>query len=162
MSALANRYGFRLVAILGSVVSCCAFVLSYFSTSIEYLYITYGCIGEFLFFPVLFFSRFFSSFPNGTRCFRTDIEIIRDSSRVSSQMFFSFPRKLGGIGAGLIYVPAVITTGFYFERWRALATGIAVCGSGIGAFLLAPISDLLIKNFGWRGALLFQAGKYIS
>jgi len=66
----------------------------------------------------------------------------------------------GGIGAGLIYVPAVITTGFYFERWRALATGIAVCGSGIGAFLLAPISDILVKNFGWRGALLFQAGEH--
>jgi len=69
-------------------------------------------------------------------------------------------KNLGGIGAGLIYVPAVITTGFYFERWRALATGIAVCGSGIGAFLLAPISDILVKNFGWRGALLFQAGEF--
>ncbi|XP_020297380.1 monocarboxylate transporter 12 isoform X2 [Pseudomyrmex gracilis] len=112
VSALANRYGFRLVAILGSVISCFAFVLSYFSTSIEYLYISYGAIG--------------------------------------------------GIGAGLIYVPAVITTGFYFERWRALATGIAVCGSGIGAFLLAPISDILVKNFGWRGALLFQAGMLLN
>ncbi|EFN80568.1 Monocarboxylate transporter 14 [Harpegnathos saltator] len=112
VSALANRYGFRLVAILGSIVSCSAFVLSYFSTSIEFLYVSYGCIG--------------------------------------------------GIGAGLIYVPAVITTGFYFERWRALATGIAVCGSGIGAFLLAPISDLLVKNFGWRGALLFQAGMLLN
>ncbi|KAL6444680.1 hypothetical protein ACFW04_002041 [Cataglyphis niger] len=112
VSALANRYGFRLVAILGSVISCIAFVLSYFSTSIEFLYVSYGAIG--------------------------------------------------GIGAGLIYVPAVITTGFYFERWRALATGIAVCGSGIGAFLLAPISDILIKNFGWRGALLFQAGMLLN
>ncbi|XP_043792167.1 monocarboxylate transporter 3-like isoform X2 [Apis laboriosa] len=112
VSALANRYGFRLVAILGSVISCSAFVLSYFSTSIEFLYISYGV--------------------------------------------------LGGIGAGLIYVPAVITTGFYFERWRALATGIAVCGSGIGAFLLAPISDVLVKRFGWRGALLFQAGMLLN
>ncbi|KAH0955530.1 hypothetical protein HN011_010929 [Eciton burchellii] len=112
VSALANRYGFRLVAILGSVISCIAFVLSYFSTSIEFLYVSYGVIG--------------------------------------------------GIGAGLIYVPAVITTGFYFERWRALATGIAVCGSGIGAFLLAPISDILVKNFGWRGALLFQAGMLLN
>lgn len=67
----------------------------------------------------------------------------------------------GGIGAGLIYVPAVITTGFYFEKWRALATGIAVCGSGIGAFLLAPLSNILVKTFGWRGALLCQAGEYI-
>ncbi|XP_029177412.1 monocarboxylate transporter 7 isoform X1 [Nylanderia fulva] len=112
VSALANRYGFRLVTILGSVISCSAFVISYFSTSIEFLYISYGAIG--------------------------------------------------GIGAGLIYVPAVITTGFYFERWRALATGIAVCGSGIGAFLLAPITDILVKNFGWRGALLFQAGMLLN
>ncbi|XP_043278418.1 uncharacterized protein [Venturia canescens] len=112
VSALANRYGFRLVAILGSVVSCLAFILSYFSWSVEYMYITYGV--------------------------------------------------LGGIGVGLIYVPAVITTGFYFERWRALATGIAVCGSGIGTFVLAPVSELLINQFGWRGALLFQAGMLLN
>lgn len=48
MSALANRYGFRLVAILGSVISCSAFVLSYFSTSIEFLYISYGVLGKLL------------------------------------------------------------------------------------------------------------------
>jgi len=47
VSALANRYGFRLVAILGSVISCAAFVLAYFSTSIEFLYISYGAIGKF-------------------------------------------------------------------------------------------------------------------
>lgn len=47
VSALANRYGFRLVAILGSVISCAAFVLAFFSTSIEFLYISYGVIGKF-------------------------------------------------------------------------------------------------------------------
>ena len=60
---------------------------------------------------------------------------------------------------GLIYVPAVITTGFYFEKWRALATGISVCGSGIGTFILAPLSAELIEHYGWKGTLLFQAGK---
>jgi predicted MFS family arabinose efflux permease len=57
-----------------------------------------------------------------------------------------------------VYVPAVIAVGFYFEKWRALATGIAVCGSGIGTFLMAPLSTALIEAFGWRGALLIQAG----
>lgn len=75
--------------------------------------------------------------------------------------FFLLINHKGGVGAGLIYVPAVITTGFYFERWRALATGIAVCGSGIGAFVLAPVTDLLIKNFGWRYTLLIQAGEFL-
>jgi MFS family permease len=65
---------------------------------------------------------------------------------------------LSGIGFGLVYVPAVIAVGFYFEKWRALATGIAVCGSGIGTFLMAPLCTALIDSFGWRGALLIQAG----
>jgi MFS family permease len=69
-----------------------------------------------------------------------------------------WPCGFSGIGFGLVYVPAVIAVGFYFEKWRALATGIAVCGSGIGTFLMAPLSTALIEAFGWRGALLIQAG----
>jgi predicted MFS family arabinose efflux permease len=68
------------------------------------------------------------------------------------------PFVVPGIGFGLVYVPAVIAVGFYFEKWRALATGIAVCGSGIGTFLMAPLSTALIEAFGWRGTLLIQAG----
>lgn len=67
-----------------------------------------------------------------------------------------------GIGFGMIYVPAVITTGFYFEKWRALATGISVTGSGIGTIIMGPITKKLINHFSWRGALLIQAGKKIS
>ena len=29
----------------------------------------------------------------------------------------------GGLGLGLIYLPAIVSVGFYFERRRALATG---------------------------------------
>lgn len=35
--------------------------------------------------------------------------------------------------------------------------GIAVCGSGFGTFIFAPLTDYLIKTFGWRGALLVIA-----
>lgn len=45
VSALANRYGFRLVAIVGSIVGGIAFILSYFATSVQYLWISYGVIG---------------------------------------------------------------------------------------------------------------------
>lgn len=69
---------------------------------------------------------------------------------------------LGGIGFGCIYVPAVIATGFYFERRRALATGIAVCGSGIGTFIFAPLNAKLISSFGWRYTTLVYAGISLS
>lgn len=60
----------------------------------------------------------------------------------------------------MIFVPAVIVIGFYFEKWRALATGIAVCGSGIGTFIMAPLSTWLIKTYSWQGALMIQAGNH--
>lgn len=65
------------------------------------------------------------------------------------------------MGFGLIYVPAVIAVGFYFEKWRALATGIAVCGSGIGTFVLAPIFSSLVHSIGWQKAFLVQAAMAI-
>lgn len=45
VSALANRYGFRLVAIVGSIIGGVAFILSYFATSVQYLWLTYGMFG---------------------------------------------------------------------------------------------------------------------
>ena len=48
--------------------------------------------------------------------------------------------------------------GFYFDKRRALATGIATCGSGIGAFVFAPLCKWLIDVFGWRGAQWIVAG----
>ncbi|XP_076033225.1 monocarboxylate transporter 5 isoform X2 [Oratosquilla oratoria] len=64
---------------------------------------------------------------------------------------------VGGTGFGLIYVPAVIATGFYFEKKRALATGIAVCGSGIGTFIFAPLNTNLLASMGWRWTLVVYA-----
>ena len=46
---------------------------------------------------------------------------------------------IGGFGLGLIYLPAVCAVGYHFEKKRALATGISVCGSGVGTFVFAPL-----------------------
>jgi MFS transporter, MCT family, solute carrier family 16 (monocarboxylic acid transporters), member 14 len=66
---------------------------------------------------------------------------------------------LGGIGFCCIYLPSVIIVGYYFEKWRPLATGIALCGSGVGTFIMAPISNALIASYGWQNALMAQGGK---
>ena len=34
---------------------------------------------------------------------------------------------IGGFGQGLMYVPACVTAGFWFEKKRALATGDRFC-----------------------------------
>lgn len=42
--------------------------------------------------------------------------------------------------------------------FRAMATGIAVCGAGVGTVLFAPISGALIKAFSWRTVFAVYAG----
>ncbi|XP_054718074.1 monocarboxylate transporter 12-B-like [Uloborus diversus] len=63
-----------------------------------------------------------------------------------------------GCGFGLMYLPAIVCVTCYFERRRAFATGIAVCGSGIGTFLLAPVIQWMVGDLGWQGAMLVTAG----
>jgi predicted MFS family arabinose efflux permease len=53
-----------------------------------------------------------------------------------------------------VYLPAVVDVGYYFEQKRALATGISVCGSGVGTFLFAPLATYLLEQYGWQGANL--------
>ncbi|XP_030568243.1 monocarboxylate transporter 12-like [Drosophila novamexicana] len=67
-----------------------------------------------------------------------------------------------GLGFGLIYLPAIVSVTQYFEARRSLATGIAVCGSGFGTFVFAPLTELLIKSYGWRGAMLIIGGVVLN
>jgi MFS family permease len=45
VSALANRYGFRTVCMLGSALGAIGFVLSFFASSVTYLFFSYGVLG---------------------------------------------------------------------------------------------------------------------
>lgn len=63
-----------------------------------------------------------------------------------------------GIGFGMIYLPAIVTVGHWFDKKRAFATGLAVCGTGIGTFLFPPLAKRLIDEYDWRGAHLILAG----
>ena len=79
-SSLTNRFGCRVVTIIGALIAAVGLASSAAATSIISLYITVGL--------------------------------------------------LTGLGFGLIYLPAIVSVSMYFEKRRAFATGIAVCGSG--------------------------------
>ncbi|XP_019891926.1 monocarboxylate transporter 4 [Musca domestica] len=69
---------------------------------------------------------------------------------------------IGGFGFGMIYLPAVVAVGYYFETKRSLATGIAVCGSGFGTFVFAPLATYLLGQYGWKNSLLIFAGMILN
>ncbi len=54
----------------------------------------------------------------------------------------------GGLGMGLGYIVPVATLVKWFPDKRGLVTGLAVCGFGGGALLLAPIATALIGSVG--------------
>ncbi|XP_061647111.1 monocarboxylate transporter 12-B-like [Phyllopteryx taeniolatus] len=65
---------------------------------------------------------------------------------------------LTGMGFALCYTPSIAMVGRYFSKKKALAYGIAQSGSGIGTFILAPVVQLLIDHYSWRGAMLVLGG----
>lgn len=99
-AALVNRFGFRWVISIGSLISSAACFLTGFSVRWYQMILAYGV--------------------------------------------------LGGTGFGMMYVAAIIVIGFYFERWRALASGISLCGAGLGSTCMPPLLSLVIKVLGWR------------
>lgn len=63
-----------------------------------------------------------------------------------------------GFGFGLMYCPAIMIVTMYFERLRSLATGITVCGAGVGTFVFSKIISYLIVTFSWKTVFLIYAG----
>ncbi|CAN8003264.1 unnamed protein product, partial [Ixodes hexagonus] len=110
-SSLTDRYGCRRVCIVGALMAASGFVASYFSTSLEFLFLTFS---------------------------------------------------VSGFGLALCYVASIVIVAYYFERRRSLATGLAVCGTGIGTFLFAPLTIYLLETFAWRGTLLILAGFFLN
>ena len=45
VSALANKFGFRMVTIMGAITSSLGFLVSAYATSVEFLIVSYGLIG---------------------------------------------------------------------------------------------------------------------
>ncbi|XP_043289231.1 uncharacterized protein [Venturia canescens] len=69
---------------------------------------------------------------------------------------------VAGFGLSLCFVAAVVIVAYYFDKRRSFATGLSVCGSGIGTFIFAPVTQYLLEEYGWRGTTLILAGLFLN
>lgn len=65
---------------------------------------------------------------------------------------------LAGVGFGLTFAPCSTIISFYFAKRRALANGITVSASGIGAIGFSFLYKYLIETFALKPALLIMGG----
>uniref|UniRef100_A0A3Q3MXY9 Solute carrier family 16 member 12a n=1 Tax=Mastacembelus armatus TaxID=205130 RepID=A0A3Q3MXY9_9TELE len=84
--------------------------------------------------------------------------LVLSSYATSLEYLYIFLGILTGLGFALSYTPTVAMVGKYFSERKTLAYGIALSGSGTGTFILAPVIQLLIEHYSWRGALLILGG----
>ena len=76
----------------------------------------------------------------------------------SIQLLIVFYSIVTGAGFGLMYIPAVVACVPYFTKRRSLAIGICLCGSGFGTFALAPVTHVILKQWGWRWVMRTFSG----
>jgi len=65
---------------------------------------------------------------------------------------------IAGLGISVPYLNAVVAVVDRFENKLSLANGIAQSGAGIGTLIFAPLFEVLIMEYGWRGAVLIIGG----
>ncbi|KAL3064631.1 hypothetical protein OYC64_000804 [Pagothenia borchgrevinki] len=65
---------------------------------------------------------------------------------------------IGGFGLAFNLQPSLTIIGTYFQIKRPLANGLAMTGSPVVLFTLAPLNQWLFDTFGWRGSFLILGG----
>lgn len=65
---------------------------------------------------------------------------------------------ISGAGGGIANIAGIVVISKFFKKEVSMAQGIGSAGVGAGCFLLAMLQELLIINYGWRGALMVMAG----
>ncbi|TDG43932.1 hypothetical protein AWZ03_009629 [Drosophila navojoa] len=63
----------------------------------------------------------------------------------------------GGPGLSMIWVSSQLIIGFYFERYRALASGVSCSGAGAGILIFSITNNLMEQQFGWRNTVRCHA-----
>ncbi len=71
--------------------------------------------------------------------------------------FYLIWAAIGVTMAATFYEPAFVTIANWFQRYRGRALTILTFGGGFASVIFIPLSDWLVRNHGWRTALVVLA-----
>uniref|UniRef100_A0A3Q0KPX2 Putative monocarboxylate transporter n=1 Tax=Schistosoma mansoni TaxID=6183 RepID=A0A3Q0KPX2_SCHMA len=68
-----------------------------------------------------------------------------------------FYGMITGSAFGILMVCAIVSVNYYFDRYRGLASGLAMSGAGVGTLLVPVFYNWIIPIKGWRSSLLLYS-----
>ncbi|KAH8870642.1 Monocarboxylate transporter 5 [Schistosoma japonicum] len=71
--------------------------------------------------------------------------------------FTIFYGIISGSAFGILMVCAIVSVNYYFDRYRGLASGIAMSGSGVGTLIVPVLYNWIMPIKGWRFCLLLYS-----
>ncbi|KOB69810.1 Uncharacterized protein OBRU01_16301 [Operophtera brumata] len=69
---------------------------------------------------------------------------------------------LSGLAMGILYVTAVVSVAFWFDKRRNLAVSLASCGIGFGTLMYSPLTHWLLTIYDWRNTIIILAGTLLN
>ena len=57
---------------------------------------------------------------------------------------------------------SLLCVAFYFDKKQSFAIGLTTCGIGVGSVWFPPLTEWLIKMYGWKGAVLITAAMILN
>ena len=82
-------------------------------------------------------------------------------SKTGVRRYTSFPHIPGisfaGFGAAMVFTPAYIMVGQYFDKRKGMAMSLGTIGAGLGAAVFGPSITFMMHNFGYMGCMLILA-----
>lgn len=70
------------------------------------------------------------------------------AGRTQLYLLYLYYGVIAGLGGGCVYLPPIATAPKWWPDRRAMATGFAVVGLGLGSFIMAPLATVMINHFG--------------
>ncbi len=84
------------------------------------------------------------------------------STMSSTMEFYLYYGLIAGFGGGLVYLPPIATAPKWWPDRKALATGMAVIGLGLGSLIMAPLATWMISNPAIGNGSALPVFKYVG
>ena len=77
---------------------------------------------------------------------------------ISSGWFNCFIFVFSGLGRSFALTPCPLLLGYYFDKRRSLAFGLASAGFSLGGFVITPAVELMFQTYGFTGTFIILSG----